>query len=183
MESEISDQAEQRLILESADLPSFEEGHVITIHHEDPDWVSPADSIRDRELPLHDIIKRQYQEANEIFIKYMETIHSEKEVFEWRIVFEEMIINALRHGNRTNPNLKCTLSFTRDNDRTVVHVKDSGPGFDVHKKLNIDCTDDDHVEEDNGRGLMLIQHYMDEVRWNITGTEIAIWKKGEEKSE
>ena len=54
-------------------------------------------------------------------------------------------------------------------------VTDEGPGFDM--SIVPDPTDESNLEKASGRGLMLIQTFMDEVRYNVTGNQITMIKR------
>lgn len=54
-------------------------------------------------------------------------------------------------------------------------VSDEGPGFDP--SILPDPTDPENVGKVNGRGLFLIQTFMDEVRFNDTGNELTMLKR------
>jgi len=56
-------------------------------------------------------------------------------------------------------------------------VRDEGPGFDYGALP--DPTDPANLERVSGRGMLLIQTFMDEVRHNAQGNEITMFKRGE----
>jgi anti-sigma regulatory factor (Ser/Thr protein kinase) len=59
-------------------------------------------------------------------------------------------------------------------DRVKFVIRDEGPGFNV--KQVKDPTDEDNLERIGGRGLLLIQAFMDEVSHNNRGNEITLVK-------
>lgn len=59
-------------------------------------------------------------------------------------------------------------------------IRDEGPGFD-HRDLP-DPTDPENLVKLSGRGLLLIQTFMDEVRFNDRGNEITMVKRRNGKS-
>lgn len=177
MESGNINQAETRAILKAEDLPEFPSDQVITIYDDDPDWKPNPEITRSRHLVYTSEIQKQVSEAITKVLEFIGQHHEGRDFFAWRLAIDEVFPNALKHGHLANPNLECQISYTHVNGDTIMHVQDSGPGFNVSKQLSIDCTDDDHIEEDNGRGLMLMQQFMDEVRWNIEGNSVALWKK------
>jgi CheY-like chemotaxis protein/anti-sigma regulatory factor (Ser/Thr protein kinase) len=56
-------------------------------------------------------------------------------------------------------------------------IRDEGPGFD--RRALPDPTDPANLERVSGRGMLLIQTFMDEVRHNAQGNEITMFKRGE----
>jgi anti-sigma regulatory factor (Ser/Thr protein kinase) len=67
------------------------------------------------------------------------------------------------------------IAMTADEARYV--IRDEGGGFDVSKVP--DPGDPDVLERKGGRGLLLIQTFMDEVRFNETGNEVTMVKRRE----
>jgi CheY-like chemotaxis protein len=61
-----------------------------------------------------------------------------------------------------------------DSQEARIVIRDEGPGFDISTVP--DPQSPENLEKENGRGLMLIQWFMDEVRFNDSGNEIAMTK-------
>jgi anti-sigma regulatory factor (Ser/Thr protein kinase) len=57
----------------------------------------------------------------------------------------------------------------------VYTIRDEGGGFDFHALP--DPTDPANLERVSGRGMLLIQTFMDEVRHNAKGNEITMVKR------
>ena len=57
-------------------------------------------------------------------------------------------------------------------------IRDEGPGFDLSGLP--DPTDPENLAKVSGRGLLLINAFMDEVRHNDQGNEITMVKKKRE---
>ena len=55
-------------------------------------------------------------------------------------------------------------------------IRDDGPGFDVAHLPDV-TADPAYLISEGGRGLVLIDMFMDEVRFNATGNEIALVKR------
>ncbi len=66
-----------------------------------------------------------------------------------------------------------TARFTADTAEYV--IRDEGPGFDP--KSLPDPTDPENLERPCGRGLLLMQTFMDEVRFNQIGNEVSLIKR------
>ncbi|MBJ44720.1 MAG: hypothetical protein CMJ80_15840 [Planctomycetaceae bacterium] len=54
-------------------------------------------------------------------------------------------------------------------------IRDGGEGFDVSSIPS--SGDAEAIESEGGRGLVLIQNFMDEVRFNDRGNEITLIKR------
>lgn len=78
------------------------------------------------------------------------------------VALTEALSNAILYGNALDPR-KCVRVHARvDRDRLVVEVTDEGTGFDM-AACTIDPTTPDHLENEDGRGLFLMQKLMDRV--------------------
>ena len=98
----------------------------------------------------------------------------EKTVDAIRIALEEAIANAVRHGNRSGDGcIRVDYSFREDSFR--VRVTDQGSGFDPN--LVPDPTLPENIHKPTGRGLLLMRHYMTEVRFNDRGNSVEMWKR------
>ncbi|MHC4976331.1 MAG: ATP-binding protein, partial [Planctomycetota bacterium] len=93
--------------------------------------------------------------------------------FALRLVVEEALTNALRHGHRDLPN-HIPVRFTWDIDPTSIRleVQDKGPGFDPDELP--DPTLQENLEKPSGRGVMLMRAYMTEVKYNDTGNHVIM---------
>lgn len=67
------------------------------------------------------------------------------------------------------------VELTTNRDEACIVIRDEGPGFDPSKIP--DPRDPSNIEKVSGRGLLLIQTFMDEVRHNEQGNEITMIKR------
>lgn len=67
------------------------------------------------------------------------------------------------------------ISLTATPEQATFVVRDEGQGFDISQIP--DPTDPENLEKAGGRGLLLIQSFMDEVRHNRCGNEITMIKR------
>ncbi len=91
------------------------------------------------------------------------------------IALDEAIVNAIKHGNRCDPDkaVSITAEFSAAGTRFI--IADEGPGFDLGKVP--DPTDPCRLLEPSGRGLYLINHIMDEVCFNDAGNQLTMFKR------
>jgi len=92
------------------------------------------------------------------------------------VAIDEALKNAIQHGNGSNAMKKVTMNYEVNNDFLRVQVCDEGKGFDYNNLPEV------VVDDDSGRGLLLIRNFMDEVSFNDTGNIITMTKfrkKGE----
>jgi len=72
---------------------------------------------------------------------------------------------------------KVELDVTMSPGEAKFVIRDQGPGFDVSKVPG--RGDPEMLENEGGHGLLLIQTFMDEVKFNATGNEITMVKRRE----
>ncbi len=101
--------------------------------------------------------------------------YDEDAVFAIKLSVEEAVANALKHGNCSDCSKNITIRFAVSAQKAVIVVRDEGAGFKPHKVP--DCTSPGRLPLPNGRGLMLIQSYMDEVAFRDCGREIYLMKR------
>ena len=100
---------------------------------------------------------------------------SEADVFDIRLCLEEVLINAIKHGNKFNENYKVRISSIFNNDSIIISVEDQGNGFD-HNKVP-DPAKEENLLRTGGRGIFLIKHLMDKVEFNKKGNIIKMTKQ------
>jgi serine/threonine-protein kinase RsbW len=90
------------------------------------------------------------------------------------IVLTELVNNAILHGNKKNPQKNVTIRIIYYTDRIQVSVKDEGNGFDPRQLK--DPRDPQNIWKENGRGIFLVKHLIDDVQFHSTpdGMEIIV---------
>ena len=84
----------------------------------------------------------------------------------------EAVNNAIIHGNKLDETKSVFIDYGLDNDMFWFCVKDEGKGFDFS---NIpDPTSTENIEKPHGRGIFLIQHLVDELKFEDKGSKICI---------
>jgi serine/threonine-protein kinase RsbW len=101
--------------------------------------------------------------------------YSREASFAIRLALEEAMVNAHKHGNCGDLNKMITISYEVNPQKITVRIADEGKGFDPN---NIpDPTVPDRIALPNGRGLMLMRAYLDEVSFNETGNVVQLVKE------
>jgi serine/threonine-protein kinase RsbW len=91
------------------------------------------------------------------------------------IALDEAIVNAVKHGNKCDPRKAVHVIAEFDSDGARFTVADEGAGF---ARENVpDPTDSCRLLETSGRGLLLINHIMDEVCYNQAGNRLEMFKR------
>ena len=115
------------------------------------------------------------QFIKEVIDKLNREIHPhDDDLFQIKLVLEESLTNAIRHGNKLNPDLSVNVSVTTRNNRLIMQVKDEGEGFDFDNVP--DPTTEEKLLLTSGRGVFLIKKLMDEVNFDDSGREITMIK-------
>ncbi len=94
--------------------------------------------------------------------------------FAVKLALEEALCNALKHGNCHDRSKTITIRYGIDDRKAVVVVRDEGGGFvpdDVP-----DPTTPERLPLPDGRGIMLMKAYMDEVCYRDNGREVCFVK-------
>lgn len=75
----------------------------------------------------------------------------------------EVVNNAILHGNHSQRNLQVHILVRLTDDELEIRVDDEGKGFDPASRP--DPTTESHLMDESGRGLLILRHLMDEVRF------------------
>ena len=89
----------------------------------------------------------------------------------------ECMVNAVVHGNRYNARKKVHVMIQRTSDRLAIVIQDEGEGFDMADLP--DPLANENLLRHSGRGLLLIQAFMDEFQIRPRepkGTEVKMVK-------
>ena len=116
---------------------------------------------------LKDISKELIDDLNEKNV-------DEDIVFDIHVAFEEALRNAMVHGNESDPGKKVTIETEVDGDSVIIAVEDEGPGFKPEDLP--DPTQDENLLKEGGRGVYLMKHLMDELRYENDGRKVIMIK-------
>jgi len=101
--------------------------------------------------------------------------YAEEAKFGIKLALEEALTNAVKHGNRNDPGKKVTVRYAVTSEQMVVVVRDEGGGF--LPDTVPDCLSPDRLPVPNGRGILLMKAYMDEVCYRDKGREVYFMKR------
>ena len=99
---------------------------------------------------------------------------SEKELFSIALALDEVLTNAIRHGNRRDASKRVFVEYTIDHRHLRVTVCDEGEGFKARQVP--DPTLDENLDKPSGRGVMLLRNCMNEVIYNERGNCVTLVK-------
>ncbi len=91
-----------------------------------------------------------------------EALGLEKEFAYWiELTVSESAINAIQHGNELDPAKNVSLRISSDGKTIEIIVEDQGTGFELADVP--DPTDVENLLKPGGRGILIIQSFMDTV--------------------
>lgn len=97
---------------------------------------------------------------------------SKDDVFAVHLAIEEAFSNAVKHGNKMDPNKEVKIDYLVSPDKVEITVTDEGEGFDP------DAVPDPRYGENlykpYGRGLLLMRCYMNVVEFNERGNGVRM---------
>lgn len=80
------------------------------------------------------------------------------------LAIRESVANAVKHGNKFDETKNVEVTFADSSDGFEVTVRDYGEGFDVDEIP--DPTNPENLLKANGRGILFMNSFMDEVSWS-----------------
>jgi serine/threonine-protein kinase RsbW len=100
------------------------------------------------------------------------------------VAIRESVINAIKHGNRSDTNKHVFVEFETAMKAEVpelaIRVRDQRDGFDPDDIA--DCLDPENILKSSGRGIFLIRNFMDDVQLKRApegGMEIRMVKRAQ----
>jgi serine/threonine-protein kinase RsbW len=91
------------------------------------------------------------------------------------VALDEAFVNAVKHGNRYNPEKVVRITADVSTKEVSFTVEDEGDGFNVAEIP--DPLDPENLFKTSGRGVLLIHNIMDEVIYNDRGNRLTMVKK------
>ena len=103
---------------------------------------------------------------------------SEDEYGDLRLVFSELLYNAVIHGNHEDLRKKVAVGVEIKRDTVFASIMDEGRGFDIRHDLSrvLHCKDCQNLDE-SGRGIPLVYSLTDALDFNDRGNQIRFHKK------
>jgi serine/threonine-protein kinase RsbW len=132
----------------------------------------PAPWTLERRIPS------ELAEGHRILEELLERLRGEnwtsRDIFGIRLALEEAVVNAIKHGNRLDASKQVHVLCKSTSEKVWIKIADEGPGFDPQAVP--DCTDAEHIECPNGRGIMLMRNFMSRVEYNERGNVVTMEK-------
>jgi len=107
-------------------------------------------------------------------VRQMKCVDGKEDAIE--LSLQEALANAVVHGAKEDPTKVVECLVACDEERGIlIIVRDPGEGFDPNAIPS--CTLGENLYSSHGRGIFLINHLMDEVKFHKNGTEIHMVKR------
>lgn len=98
----------------------------------------------------------------------------EDDGFGIHLALEEAFTNAIKHGNKANPEKKILVEFLITPEKLDISITDEGIGFIPDDVPDPRCNH--NLYKVSGRGVLLIKAYMDVVEYNDRGNCVHMIK-------
>ena len=115
---------------------------------------------------IHWYVRKACSEAEESFL------------FDTRVIVNELLSNAVRHGNMLNKDKKVEIIVYRQKDKLYITVEDQGKGYDYDCILNYDINCEQKIcdMKETGRGILLVKILSEKLIFNNKGNRITVVK-------
>ena len=97
------------------------------------------------------------------------------------VALDEAFVNAVKHGNKNDPNKLVRITAELSLKEACFTVEDEGEGFNVNDIP--DPCDPTNLFKSSGRGVLLMYNIMDEVEYNEQGNRVKMVKRTEGQTE
>lgn len=84
----------------------------------------------------------------------------------------EAVNNAIIHGSKLDKNKVVEVSFSNQETKYMLTVKDQGIGFDESKIQ--DPRSIENLRKESGRGIFIMKEYADKVKWEKNGSVVHL---------
>lgn len=98
-----------------------------------------------------------------------------RDVYGIHLALEEALVNAIRHGNQSDPAKYVEIRAFLADDLVRIEIHDEGPGF--NPATLPDPTSDEFLDRPNGRGVLLIRTFMTRVDYQGRGNVVVMEKE------
>ena len=108
--------------------------------------------------------------CKEILAKLEEHNFDKDDTFAVHLTLEEAFLNAVKHGNKMDPIKKVKIDYSVTPEKVEITITDEGKGFEP-ESVN-DPRFGEGLYEPGGRGLLLMNSYMDIVKYSEHGNSV-----------
>jgi serine/threonine-protein kinase RsbW len=134
-------------------------------------------------LTVHTTIPSDFAASHAVQKRILEAVEkvgfTPHSSFAIKLALEEAMINAIKHGNRQDPKKSVHIQAKVTPKLAEITIEDEGPGFD--RASVPDPTLEENIEKCSGRGILLIESYMNSVKWTNHGRRLQMIKRNGEE--
>lgn len=133
-------------------------------------------AIREIQLPSRIESVEDAAMAADAFAK--ECGHGDEFIYAIDLAIRESVANAVKHGNKFDESKDVNVRFENHDNGFAITVRDFGTGFRVEDIP--DPTNPENLLKTNGRGILFMNSFMDEISWSNPedgGLEVKMLKK------
>ncbi len=110
--------------------------------------------------------------CEQILSRLEQSGYNKEDVFAVHLAIEEAFVNAVKHGNKMDASRTVKIEYAAGPEEIEIWLTDEGAGFDPESVP--DPRSGQNIYKPEGRGLLLIRSYMDEVSFNDQGNSIRM---------
>lgn len=100
--------------------------------------------------------------------------------FDLKVILNELITNAIRHGNKCIGTNKVQIHADIIEDKSIIKITDEGCGFNPDEKISVALEKKTNEELldfcETGRGLLIVKSLADSISFNKKGNSITVIK-------
>lgn len=114
-------------------------------------------------------LERAVEQAESFFKLHL---HDTDFIYNIILIASEAITNGMRHGNDFDPDKEVTIEYMVHVDRVEITVEDEGSGF--RRESLFDPLSREHMLDEGGRGIFLMEHIADKVDYELDGRRVRV---------
>lgn len=99
------------------------------------------------------------------------------------LCFDEALTNAMLHGNKQDVSKNVHIRLFGDKEKWGLILMDEGDGFTADRVPNWKSIELDDMLEEKGRGILLIDGYVDDLKFNAKGNALRMVRHKETEQE
>ena len=131
--------------------------------------------------PMTFTIRSDFSAGHDVQKRILDAVEkagfNSQSTFAIKLALEEALINAIKHGNKLDVKKNVHIEATVSPTLTEIIIEDEGPGFD--RASVPDPTLEENLDKSSGRGILLMEAYMNRVEWSRGGRRVHMVKKNE----
>jgi serine/threonine-protein kinase RsbW len=98
-------------------------------------------------------------------------------LFEIKVVLDELLQNAIIHGNNKDSSKQVKIRTGINNSHVYFIVEDEGEGFESNCIGQSESILDICDLKESGRGILIVKSLCDSVKFNSRGNKIVVLKR------